>query len=923
MISFGSAFRYALFPRVVPRVFEVIPDTKFFAQLMALVFFNIGLLPRGNQLLLPHVQGTYGVRTVLSEAAAHLGRGWRYADQYILYVAFILGIVIFSLQFAVLFFGILMHAASAAIPFLGMFTTSNPTDDIALMMLDKVFQIPGFFKSRFDPVAPANIDDFARGMQVLFRFYSEGMMAIGGLILAYYFFALLAETAQTGVPFGKRFPSVYGPLRLVLAVLLLLPLAYGYNSGQYLTLLMAKWGSGFATNSWLTFNSVMFDYGGVSNPAGLPDFANSGTFEIYGDPKLQSVSSLVNYFYIAQTCRAAYQIAYGGKINDIRPYVIKYASATNPSDSLAIGPGTNFTTVEGFLGGADVVIVFGSKDNKYKKYPGLVKPYCGSLGLTLASKDVTRVKDIYDSQFTFTRNLWYNAAIENYGTNMAYILRFWDRMPSGFMFSPGPYGWGASLGVADAGPAGATFYTDLRVDQQAQYEADIYFAVGNIMMNGIPEMDMSADVLARGWGGAGIWYNKVAEFNGAMVDATYSIPKPVSYPMVMEYVATVKKSLESSTNPRYRFSPMTSNGKGVSIEKYAQGYDLDNPAVDIEIANLLSDIFETVGDDEITERPRPAPVANDPVKNMFMTIFSESGLLDVRNNDGVFPLSKLTMLGNSIINKTILSIGAGGIVSGFGGLLSGAGAADLGAAFEQGGGVLLGFASTGLIIGFILAYLIPFFPFIYFYFAVGRWVKSIFEAMVAVPIWALAHLRMDGEGVGNAASKGYFLLLEIMLRPVFTVFGLMAAITTFSALVVVLDSIFDVVVWNVAGFDMSNLSPSDPQYNVDVVQSFRDSIDMFFYTIIYVIIIYMMAMSSFKLIDLIPNKLLRFLQPVPTFHDGASDPAENLVRNTAFAGHHFTGSLAEGIGDFSKGIGKTAGKVIDKGMADKMGGPGA
>ena len=44
---------------------------------------------------------------------------------------------------------------------------------------------------------------------------------------------------------------------------------------------------------------------------------------------------------------------------------------------------------------------------------------------------------------------------------------------------------------------------------------------------------------------------------------------------------------------------------------------------------------------------------------MFMFIFQESGLMDVRGNDGVFPLSKLAMLGKTIINKTIVSLGVG------------------------------------------------------------------------------------------------------------------------------------------------------------------------------------------------------------------------------------------------------------------------
>ena len=61
--------------------------------------------------------------------------------------------------------------------------------------------------------------------------------------------------------------------------------------------------------------------------------------------------------------------------------------------------------------------------------------------------------------------------------------------------------------------------------------------------------------------------------------------------------------------------------------------------------------------------------------------------------------------------------------------------------------------------------------------------------------------------------------------------------------------------------------------------------------------------------------MLRFLQPVPTFHDDASDPAENLVRNTAFAGHHLTGEIGKGLGVSCKGLVNLPGKAVSSGTA--------
>ena len=69
------------------------------------------------------------------------------------------------------------------------------------------------------------------------------------------------------------------------------------------------------------------------------------------------------------------------------------------------------------------------------------------------------------------------------------------------------------------------------------------------------------------------------------------------------------------------------------------------------------------------------------------------------------------------------------------------------------------FTTAGIIMGFVLYYILPFMPFIYFFFAVGSWVKAIFEAMVGVPLWALAHLKIQGEGLPTqSALTGYLLI---------------------------------------------------------------------------------------------------------------------------------------------------------------------
>lgn len=69
-------------------------------------------------------------------------------------------------------------------------------------------------------------------------------------------------------------------------------------------------------------------------------------------------------------------------------------------------------------------------------------------------------------------------------------------------------------------------------------------------------------------------------------------------------------------------------------------------------------------------------------------------------------------------------------------------------------GFIFVIAGIALTVGVFLAYFLPIIPFMYFSFAVISWVLEIFEAIVAMPLWALAHLRIDGEGNRDERYRG-------------------------------------------------------------------------------------------------------------------------------------------------------------------------
>lgn len=907
-----SVASYTLLPGFWSRFVGFMPRFGMIAYLMAIVFESVNLLPKGHPFTKAAQMGQYRVRDVLALAANNLHGGFKNSDQYIVFGLFLIGTVLLLLQFAFLFAMVVTRTAEAAIPFVGLFVTVNPETDIAHLMLDKVFGIPQFFNSCFDPSVNSDPacagyfatttfpDPFQSAMQALFRFYTFGILAVAAFVVFYFIVAMIIETANTGVPFGKRFQSIFTPIRLVLAVLLLLPLAYGYNTGQYIVLLAAKYGSALATNSWLLFNSQAGD-----NPMGMTPR------ELIGKPKIGDIDSVLNFMYLAQTCRASYEFGVVAPSSSptgkkkgvvIEPYLVRPASSTEASTSVQLSAGETYDVARSFYGQGDVQIVFGEKNDAHTAYAGLVKPYCGVILMPALSKEVPGIRDIYNVYFKNVLDIWFNSSVVAYGTRTACVLKFspqTDKCPTPPAAVSSP--WGAP----DNEIAGQEFYISMRNTVQASFKSQLNTQIDTMRGTTSPAISMDVKTLLMGWGGAGIWFNKIMSFNGAMVDALFSLPTPTQYPLIMEHIAKKKRSLSPNIPQKDVFSmSLTTGEKTISMDQYMGEANLGgSQSQNVEIAALLGKTFKQIQDTLATSEPKTANT-DSPIKNFISLLFGQTGIFDFRANSEVFPLAKLAMLGRELIDKTVILIASRTIMSGVGSAV-GAELGPMGDVIRGVGPALGTFATMGFSVGILLYYVVPLMPFIYFFFGVGRWVKSIFEAMVAVPLWALAHLRLGGEGIpGPAAGQGYFLILEIFLRPILTLFGLMGSIATFMALTMGLDSVFNLAVLNVGGFDMTTLASASPD---TFANSARDGMDALFYTIIYAILVYMIATSSFKMIDLIPNAVMRWGGTNVAGFNDQTDPIGQVNYQLVFRAD----ALARDIDRQNQGITDAADSFVD------------
>lgn len=75
----------------------------------------------------------------------------------------------------------------------------------------------------------------------------------------------------------------------------------------------------------------------------------------------------------------------------------------------------------------------------------------------------------------------------------------------------------------------------------------------------------------------------------------------------------------------------------------------------------------------------------------------------------------------------------------------------------------------------VLAFIVPMTPFIIWMGVVLGWLVMVIEAIIAAPLWILAHLHPDGDGIVGQAGQGYSLVFALFMRPPLAILGLLGS----------------------------------------------------------------------------------------------------------------------------------------------------
>ena len=400
---------------------------------------------------------------------------------------------------------------------------------------------------------------------------------------------------------------------------------------------------------------------------------------------------------------------------------------------------------------------------------------------------------------------------------------------------------------------------------------------------------------SQGWATAGTWFNTIARAIG-MLNGGMDSPLPKTYPPNIITPGWSTRGVGDLVGSKLGLIGGITDLNSATM-KALHGFEKYDLA-----AGTLPDVGTTKGP-TITD----TTTLDIPVFLQFVDWFGQRlGVWDP--GDGLIysfgatanPLAELVNMGYNHVK-----FGLQWIVIGGGGSLVASFVGSFGGVFGVIGSIAGGLASLAMAIGvlylmtgFTIAFMLPLVPFIKFFFGVLTWFLTLFEAVVGIPLWALAHVTPYGEGLpGDMARQGYFFMLSIFLRPVLMVFGLVAWFMLFFVAINFLNMTYSTAVQGTGAWGGE----------LAVVAKI-------FYSVIYVVLAYTCANTCFKSISHFPEHALAWINSRGPGTKELGDQALTASATklaTAYAGREGVAALGSGMG----GIGRSVGGALNPSAA--------
>lgn len=790
-----------------------------------------------------------------------------------------------------------------------------PQSDISVIYLSSIFGL-------VDGVL------YGTGSQIIgemFGIFNSAVLALGGIVLMYTLMVSTLQTAHEGEMLGRKWNTIWVPIRSLIAVALLLPKASGYCMIQIFVMWVVLQGVGAADTIW----GVALDYlaaGGILiQPGGNAAEQAQQTDNEKVKVASKMLQNQVCLYGLQRTLEDVRQIAIDSGFDDPGTppnlttsidFSNQPASAPadpnspNSSDFFEMSIPQNLTGQYASLNGICGKVTWqGIPIGNLKT----LRENLGRAGIDSSSgvySDAQKARSIAIQQMWQDLEPTAQAIVDNYFISPLDDSQSQLQLGQCLNCDKDNMEWFTTNDL----PALLTGY-------ELKNAVNVYYAVLSPTLNAIGreagDLDFIGEAKRDGWITAGAYFFDLLKLN-ATIQSTVSdegsikayLPASIStdeddaqmtykidrtdyqYPsQILLY--NDFGPFTALTQPFKEFATYLSNAEKI----YMRGSD-DVNATDMQLNTTVD--FHIRDVDHVTEcNVEPLGVCLDkPVINFIidtvvngliipalnliadgvalllsglagiMASFSTSIIQSLEG--GAHPLIEMASLGNTLIDLGGWTWLAGIVLALTSGLIP----------FNQSAMSLITFITpliTGIIIalfsyGIILSFWAPLIPYIVFLMGAIGWIVAVIEAMVAAPIVALGMLHPEGgEDVFGRGQKAIELLTNIFLRPSMMIIGYIAAIILSYIGIWLLNYTFSIVTEGLT----TNLNGWAVVLAPLVILG------------IYCITYLNIVQESFNLITMLPDKVLRWIgagEESTSFGKGTLDAVKGGVSSATGTG---------------------------------------
>ena len=656
----------------------------------------------------------------------------------------------------------------------------NPGNDKSAQIIQNIFPTSGS-----NGVSPTQTTVIGQMIGQLTGFVA----AIAMVFLCYSTIVQIHRGSETGRLLGSNMTMMFA-VRLGVAAIMMFPSpTTGFSTGQRVVVQMSLWGIGMAQ---AVYANVIQAIG----PQGM----------VIAQPMIPGTETIVVQLIQNELCRSLVNIASNtmnaGTQLVPEPTPVQVGS-TNPQTILAYGLSV------GNIGSA---------------------PVCGTVSIPAPAQSQTNLAGVQVDQSAIQKQALTTVLQNDIANQVAGVAQTFYMTRNASSLAP----------LMAVLTSATQDYTNQLTSAATQVTQSLRSALQASSMNDLANVDTNLNqVKALGWTGAGAYYLEFARLNGQTLSLLSGVPQ-VTAPSYDGLGPSLSSDLAPLTQASQAFMTTLQNyvttTDGLSAPG-GQGDLFSGATPGQDGASLLDQVFRRMH-------------LSDYALQLIQSMISPTG------NNWTDPFSGLMTLGNTMVTLALGAMGLAALLS------SGTATAATtafqvltfhwgGAAATVGGHMVMSFLATpifalllGLLIpGLTIAFVLPMIPWVMWMAGVIGWLILVCEAVIAVPLWMLAHMTMSGEGLHGNAREGYSLIFNVLFRPTLMLFGLFLGYFIFATGSWLIRETFGVA----AGFLLEHGWIVTNVLGVVVLMS------------IFVMTHVIMALTAFRMISLIPHHVPRWL----------------------------------------------------------------